>query len=253
MKYHNVEISPHAHVGEGLKIGNGSVIEKEVCVGRHVTIGRNVLVKKGVHLADGSILEDNVIVGYQTLTGVYDKRAETRKTVIGGGVVVRPNTVVYTGCHVGEASVLNHNVVIREATLIGRHTSIGCLVKSEGYLSIGSHCSIHALCSLTPFMEIGDYVFMGPGTISLNDAVIDFGRKIETVKRGPRIKYGARIGGNVTLCPGVVIGKEAFVSAGSLVVRDVPDFCKVAGMPAKILGRVKKARKMRPSTVEKSI
>jgi acetyltransferase-like isoleucine patch superfamily enzyme len=54
-----------------------------------------------------------------------------------------------------------------------------------------------------------------------------------TLKRGPTIRRGARIGGGAVLCPGVEIGEEAFVGAGAVVVRDVPPRAVVVGNPAR--------------------
>ena len=54
-------------------------------------------------------------------------------------------------------------------------------------------------------------------------------------RKGPYIKIGARIGANSLLLPGKVIGREAFVAAGSIVTKDVPDYKLVMGAPAKVL------------------
>lgn len=220
-------------------IGENSIIEDDVIIEKNVMIGRNVIVRKGSILKEGTILEDGVIVGYRTLTRIYDDTVSVEKTIIGKGVLIRPNSLIYAGCRIGDESVINHNVILREATVIGTKTSVGCLVKSEGYLSIGNDCSIHSLCSLTPYMKIEDKVFMGPGTISLNDTEIDYKREIISEKKGPWIQEGVRIGGNSTLCPGIVIGKYAFVAAGSLVHQHVEANCKVAGVPIRVIGKIK--------------
>jgi acetyltransferase-like isoleucine patch superfamily enzyme len=233
-------ISKKAVIGKNFIIEHNSIIEDGVRIGDNVKIGSNVAIKKGVSIGNASIIENNSIIGYSNLTRIYDRAPQKEKTIIGDDVLVRSNSVIYIGCGIGTGSRINHSVVIREATKIGGNTSIGCLVKCEGYASIGNSCSIHSLSSITPFMTVEDFVFIGPGTITLNDETIDFKRDFTTDKRAPRINYGARIGGNSTLCPGVTIGREAFVAAGSLVVSDVPEYCKVAGVPAKLIGRVKR-------------
>ena len=245
MNSKHTRISKKAEIGENLRMGHNNIIEEGATIGDNVCLGNNVTIKKGVEISDGCVLEDNVIVGYQTLTRIYDEEAQVKRTIIGKHTLIRPHSMVYIGCHIGENSTLHHNVVLREATIIGHHTSISCMVKSDGYLTIGNHCSIHELCHLTPFMKIEDDVFMAPGVISLNDATIDYERTIKTEKKGPWIKFGARIGGNVTLCPGVIIGREAFITAGSLVTRDVPDYCKAGGVPAKIRGKTKDIEKIK--------
>ena len=63
-------------------------------------------------------------------------------------------------------------------------------------------------------------------------------RRLELIE-GPTIKRGARVGGGAILCPGVVIGEEAFVGAGATVVtKDVPDRAIVVGNPARVLREV---------------
>ena len=233
-------ISKEAAIGKNLNIGVGCWVEKATKIGDNVVLGRNVSVRPGTIIHDNCIIEDNAIIGYQTLTRLYDTSKTFISTIIRGDTLIRPGCVLYKGTEIGESCVLNQHVVIREGTKIGNHTSIGCLAKSDGYLKIGNHCSIHSFCNLTPFMEIEDYVFMGPGTMCLNDAKIDFKRKEKSKKAGPKIGYGSRIGANSTLCPAVVIGRESFVSAGSLVTRDVPDFAKVRGVPARVIGSVSK-------------
>ncbi|MEM3360145.1 MAG: acyltransferase [Candidatus Bathyarchaeia archaeon] len=51
------------------------------------------------------------------------------------------------------------------------------------------------------------------------------------------IKRGARIGINVTILPGVIIGENAVIGAGSVVTKDIPDNCIAAGVPARVIGR----------------
>ena len=76
---------------------------------------------------------------------------------------------------------------------------------------------------------IEDDVFLGPGVRLANDRY----PVRKTGWEGPVIKAGARIGMNVTLLPGVVIGAGALVGAGSVVTKNVPDGATVKGNPAR--------------------
>lgn len=238
MNMKDTNISSKAVIGKNLIIGRNSIIEDDAIVGDDVVIGNNVIVKRTVIIGNGCNVEDNVILGYSNLTKIYDDKVKFDKAVISEETLIRSNSVIYIGCSLGQGCRIGHNVIMREGTKVGDRTSLGCLVKCEGYASIGSDCSIHSLSSITPFMEIEDFVFIGPGVITVNDAKIDYKRDVATEKKGPRIKRGARVGGNTTICPAVTIGREAFVAAGSLVARDVPDYCKAAGVPARVIGRI---------------
>jgi UDP-2-acetamido-3-amino-2,3-dideoxy-glucuronate N-acetyltransferase len=73
----------------------------------------------------------------------------------------------------------------------------------------------------------------------MNDKRICHLRKSLTFMRAaPRILRAARIGGGSVLLPGITIGENAFVGAGSVVMRDVPDGAIVVGNPAQVIGRV---------------
>jgi UDP-2-acetamido-3-amino-2,3-dideoxy-glucuronate N-acetyltransferase len=63
----------------------------------------------------------------------------------------------------------------------------------------------------------------------------------ETPLRGATLKRACRIGGGVVLTPGVVIGEEAFIAAGAVVVRDVPERAVVMGVPGRVVGQVGEA------------
>ena len=83
-------------------------------------------------------------------------------------------------------------------------------------------------------------VFCGPGVPTMNDKRIVHRRPgLTFVRRAPRILRAARVGGGSVLLPGVTVGENAFVGAGSVVTKDVPDCAIVFGNPARIIGRVR--------------
>ena len=82
---------------------------------------------------------------------------------------------------------------------------------------------------------------MGPNCTTTNTKTIVHGRKnLKLFEKGPLIKYGARIGGGVTICPDLTIGREALIGAGAVVTKDIPDFKIAVGIPAKVIGDVPK-------------
>lgn len=225
-------------------IDDGVCIENNVRIKENVKVGRNSIIKDNVEINKGAIIEENCIIGYDDLTRIWDEGFE-RAVVIGENTLIRNGCTIYIGCRIGENSKINHNVVLREKTRIGDHTSLGCLIKCEGYIEIGSHCSIHAQTHLSSFMKIEDYVFMGPHCVTANDAKIDYKRNLGAAIKGPTIKYGARIGSGAILCPGVIIGREAFVGAGSVVIKNINDFAKVFGVPAKEIGTIREEERLK--------
>ena len=82
---------------------------------------------------------------------------------------------------------------------------------------------------------IDEQVFLGPNVVLTNDRRMNRG---ECKLEGATIKKGARIGANATILPGIIIGYDTVVGAGSVVTRDVPDNEIVVGVPANSIGKV---------------
>ena len=148
--------------------------------------------------------------------------------------------VIFDSVTIGEGSRVGNFVFIRDETQIGQDCTIGSYVDIEGDVTIGNRVSLQSACYITRGVIIEDDVFCGPRVTTMNDKRICHRRPELTFDRqAPRIKRGARVGGGSVLLPGVIIGENAFVGAGSVVTKDVPDFAIVAGNPARVVGRVK--------------
>jgi len=159
--------------------------------------------------------------------------------LIGDDVIIRNGGIIYSGCQIDDRTMLGHYVVMRDGTKIGKDCMVGHHVVFEGATEVGNFTAIHSQCHVSSYSEIGSYVFMGPMVVSTNDPVMNHMRKnIKIVYKGITIHHGARIGGGCVLMPGITIGREALIGAGSLVTKDVPDYAIVYGSPAKIMGKV---------------
>lgn len=140
---------------------------------------------------------------------------------------------------VGEGTRIGNFVLIRDKTVIGKYCVVGSYLDIEGDVRIGDFVSLQSGCYITRGVVIEDEVFCGPRIITMNDKRISYRRPSLTFTRqAPRILRAARIGGGSILCPGVTIGENALVGAGSVVTRDVADRSIVAGNPAVAIGTV---------------
>jgi UDP-2-acetamido-3-amino-2,3-dideoxy-glucuronate N-acetyltransferase len=149
------------------------------------------------------------------------------------------NCVIFEEVSIGETTRLGNFVMIRNNTQIGEHCTIGSYVDIEGEAVIGNNVSLQSGCYITRGVIIEDDVFCGPRVITMNDKRICHARPAITFERNaPRIKRAARVGGGSVLLPGVTIGENAFVGAGSVVTKDVPDRAIVVGNPARVVGEV---------------
>lgn len=131
---------------------------------------------------------------------------------------------------VGSMTLIHQGAVIGSGTTIGSHCNIcNCM--------IGDRVSIQTACHITRGVVIEDDVFIGPRVVTLNDKLT--GGELTY----PRICRGAKVGGGSVILPGVTIGENAIVGAGSVVTRDVPAGITVVGNPARAISRLSGAHK----------
>lgn len=158
-------------------------------------------------------------------------------TRFGHGAVLRSHTVVYAGNVIGSGFQTGHGVLIREENEIGDDVSVGSHSIIEHHVKIASGVRIHSDAFIPEFSVLEEGCWIGPCVVMTN-AKYPRGAGVKDSLQGPLIKAGAKVGANVTLLPGVVIGKNAVVGAGSVVVKSVADGAVVVGNPARA---VKKA------------
>ncbi len=153
--------------------------------------------------------------------------------------VYRSHCVISDTAQIGVGTRIGNFVFIRHHVLIGENCLIGSYVDIEGDVRIGNFVSLQSGCYLTRGVVIEDSVFCGPRVVTLNDKYMCYGRPtMKFDRQAPRILRAARIGGGSVLCPGVTIGENAVVGAGSVVVQDVPDRMVALGNPAAVVRNV---------------
>ena len=149
-------------------------------------------------------------------------------------------TAIFPDVTIGDGTRIGNFVMIRSQTSIGEGCTIGSYVDIEGDVTIGHHVSLQSGCYITRGVVIEDEVFCGPRVITMNDKRIVHRRPgLTFVREGPRIERAARVGGGSVLLPGVTIGSNALVGAGSVVTKDVPPGAIVVGNPARVVGTVR--------------
>ena len=135
---------------------------------------------------------------------------------------------------------------------IGKDCNIGDHAFIEDGATVGNGVTIKNNALIWKGVHIADYAFVGPNVVFTNDmrprsprmplmkekALSESDWLVETV-----VEEGASIGANVTILPGIRLGKYCMVGAGSVVTKDVEPFASVAGNPARVIGRVDESGK----------
>jgi acetyltransferase-like isoleucine patch superfamily enzyme len=140
---------------------------------------------------------------------------------------------VIKDAEIGEGTIIHDQVNLYRCK-IGRKCKIDAFVYIEEGVVIGDNCKIRPFVFIPSGVTIEDNVFMGPGVTFTNDKYPKV--KGDWILLKTQVKSGASLGANCVILPGVTVGKEALVGAGSVVTRDVPDEAIVAGNPAIITG-----------------
>jgi len=144
---------------------------------------------------------------------------------------------------VGEGSSIWHLAQIREGATLGPDCNVGRGAYVGPGVKIGARCKLQNYALVYEPAELGDGVFIGPAAVLTNDeyprAVTPEGRLKsghDWTAVGVVIHDGAAIGARAVCVAPVTIGRWALVAAGAVVVKDVPDFAIVAGVPLEVAG-----------------
>lgn len=147
-----------------------------------------------------------------------------------------PTAIIDEGAQIGAGSRVWHFAHICAGAQIGRNCSLGQNVFVGNNVAIGDRCKIQNNVSVYDNVFLEDGVFCGPSMVFTNvynpRSLIE--RKSEY--RDTRVKTGATLGANCTIVCGVTVGRFAFVGAGAVVNKDVPDYALVVGVPARQIG-----------------
>ena len=187
-----------------------------------------------VEMGHDVVVFPNAVLGKPPITpaGTTARKivAAGRPVSLGDNVVIGCNAVIYEGVTIGRSSLIGDNAVIREGARIGEHSIVGPNVTVGPNVRIGNHSRVCENSHVTGRSIIEDHVFIGAGFLSSNDNSMN---RNDVELRGCWIKSYARVANGCNLLPGITVGEDAFVGAGSVVTRDVPPRTVVKGCPAR--------------------
>lgn len=158
---------------------------------------------------------------------------------------VNQYAVVDDNVELGEGTKVWHFSHVQSGSKIGMNCVLGQNVNIGNNVTIGNNVKIQNNVSVYEGVTLEDFVFCGPSMVFTN--IMDPRSKYPQVGAQfylkTLVKEGASLGANSTIVCGHTVGRFAFVGAGSVVTKDIPDFALVVGNPARIVGWVSEAGK----------
>ncbi len=239
------EISPEATVSARAELAGDVVVEPRAVIREDVRIG------SGSHIGAGSVIGPGVELGARCTVealAVLGKRPRLRpgSSAAGGelgwllvdeGVTVCAGAVIYAGTQIGERAIIGDQAQVRERSRIGPGSVVGRGSCVDFDTQVGARVLIQTGVYVTGNSIVEDDVFLGPGVLTTNDH--SMGRHSRGFPlRGPVFRRACRVGGGAVVLPGIEVGEEAFVAAGSVVTRDVAPRQVVMGTPARAVREV---------------
>jgi acetyltransferase-like isoleucine patch superfamily enzyme len=229
-------IDADARLGEGTEVGYGVVVETGVRIGRRCRIGHHVVVRAGTVIGDEVRLDDFVSVGKWPLRAVNSILKATQQldpAEIGDGCLLGTGATVYRGAALGRNVLVADQATVRERVRIGDYTIVGRGVVVENDCVVGRYCKLETEAYITAYSTLEDRVFIAPQVTTTNDRFI--GRTEERFKhfRGIIVRRGGRVGAGSVILPGLTVGEDALIAAGSVLTRDAPPRMILLGSPAK--------------------
>ncbi|MCF8225847.1 MAG: acetyltransferase [Bacteroidales bacterium] len=144
--------------------------------------------------------------------------------------------VIDDGCTIGRGTRIWHFSHIMKGSTIGEKCNLGQNVVVSPGVILGKNVKVQNNVSIYTGVTCEDDVFLGPSMVFTN--VINPRSAVSRREQydATLVKKGATIGANATVLCGNTIGRYAFIGAGAVVTRSVPDFALVIGNPAKLIG-----------------
>jgi len=208
-----------------------NIISKKAKIGNNVKFGNFVTVYDDVEIGDNCIIDSYCEIG-------CSNGREKGPLKIGANSRIRSHSLLYAGSQISKNLVTGHHVIIRENMKIGKGFQAGIFCAVEGESVIGDYVRLRSDVKVGQFSKIGNYVWIFPLTVLTTDPH----PPSDGNTKGPEISDFAVIASQCTILPNIKIGKDAFVGAGCVVTKNLPDEQIMVGNPGKIIGHVSKIK-----------
>jgi UDP-2-acetamido-3-amino-2,3-dideoxy-glucuronate N-acetyltransferase len=222
------------------RLAPGLILGAGVALGERVELGANVVIHDGVIIGDDCTIEDGAVLGKPPRFGPHSRAPEPlgEPLVLREGVTICCHAVLCRGASVGSATVIGDHAFLREGASIGSETVIGQGSAIGRGVVVGARVRLQNNVIVAPDSQLEDDVFFGPLVAVANDPTMGRREATGVATEGVTARRGCRVGASAVLLPGVELGVECLVGAGSVVTRAVPDRAVAVGVPARVIGAV---------------
>lgn len=145
-------------------------------------------------------------------------------SIVDEPVTIGNGTKIWHFCHVSAGAVIGDQCVFGQNVFIANDVTIGNRVKAQNNVAIYTGC------------DIEDEVFLGPSCVLTNVTNPRSQVNRQSLYEKTRFRRGCTIGANATIVCGITIGRYAFIGAGAVVTKDVPDYALIVGNPGRQKG-----------------
>lgn len=203
-------------------------------------ISKTAAIYPGTKLGADVEIGDYAVLGKLPVLGPRSTaaREELPPLIVGDGVRILSHAVVFAGTRLGDGVIVGDQACVRERCEVAGEVVIGRGAFVENDVSVGARTKVQANAYVTAYSTLEEDVFIAPCVVTANDNFMGRTERRHTLRQGPTIRRGARIGAAAVLLPGIEIGEEAFVGAGAVVLHDVPARAVMVGNPARQIREV---------------
>jgi UDP-2-acetamido-3-amino-2,3-dideoxy-glucuronate N-acetyltransferase len=157
-----------------------------------------------------------------------DHRAET--------AYIHESCYVDSPCRIGEHTTILHFTHIMGHTIIGNHCQIGRNVSIASGVFLGDNIRVANNAQLSSGVILENEVYCGPNTVFTENRFVRANSRNISRISPTVVRQGAQIGANTTVASGSTIGRFAFIEAGTVIDRNIPDFAIAYGNPLTLAG-----------------
>jgi acetyltransferase-like isoleucine patch superfamily enzyme len=220
--------APGLYLAPGVEVPDDAVIDPYVVIHAGVRIGG------GCRIQSGAVIGKRLVLGRYSTTPAL---ADELETILEPGAVVGCQAVIVAGAWLGAGAVVGDHTIVREGARLGPEAVLGAYGAIGHGVHVGARSKVMNYTGLGRGSVVEEDVFCGPRVTATNDPTLGRHGAADVI-RGVALRRGCRIASSVTFLPGVEVGEEAVVGAGSLVTHDVPARMVAMGTPARVVRAV---------------